>query len=221
MYREGARELIVMVVDDHQGVARGWARELTALGCRCLVAYTAAEALRVLEDAPHLSAAVVDFRLPDGDGLQVVKAIRARWPLAAIALVTGDPPYSGFANDVMQRGVFYGRKPLSARVFAGLLERAVRLALATGKSPSIDDLLAPHGLSPAERVALAAQLAAKSHQEAVRISNKDTHTLKSQTSAALHKCGHSTLRAFTSELLRTLGVRGLQHKRRGGVGKTE
>lgn len=57
-------------------------------GMRVVKAATLSEAVqRWQQDAPNLL--VIDWNLPDGDGLQLVRAVRARDPDVPIVMITG------------------------------------------------------------------------------------------------------------------------------------
>ena len=79
-----------LVVDDHPLVARGIA-EYLATHCgfgRVRLAANAAEALGGMADEPAL--AIVDFWLPDGAALSLLRQLVQCWPLARLLVLSGD-----------------------------------------------------------------------------------------------------------------------------------
>jgi CheY-like chemotaxis protein len=65
----------VLVVEDDQATAHWLLRLLTSRGvCRITCAATVAQALRLLDPAPDW--VILDIDLPDGSGLEVLRAIR-------------------------------------------------------------------------------------------------------------------------------------------------
>ena len=79
----------VLIVDDHELVRHGLAlivrdrfenAEIEECG-------TAAEALDVLKAGP-VDAALVDVRMPDVDGIELLKEIKARWPKVPVIMLT-------------------------------------------------------------------------------------------------------------------------------------
>jgi DNA-binding response OmpR family regulator len=81
----------ILIVDDDQSVADTFARMLQLEGFKVKTALTAEEGL---EHASALlpDAIILDFRMPIANGLQFLREVRARPPLANIpvAIVTGD-----------------------------------------------------------------------------------------------------------------------------------
>lgn len=81
----------VFLVDDHELIRCGVREALSLKGHE--VVGEAACVADALERAPVLDvdAAVVDIRLPDGCGLEVVQALRSRFPTAGIVVLTMFP----------------------------------------------------------------------------------------------------------------------------------
>ena len=82
-----AEELCVLLVEDHEDTARVMARVLRALGHRVAIAGTVKHAAELAE-AEAFDLLVCDIGLPDGTGLDVVRAMHAVRRIPAIA-VTG------------------------------------------------------------------------------------------------------------------------------------
>src|SRR5688572_28933763 len=79
----------VFLLDDHEVVRRGLRELLESEGDLVVVgeAATAAEALRrIPATSPHV--AVLDVRLPDGDGVSVCREIRSAHPEVACLMLT-------------------------------------------------------------------------------------------------------------------------------------
>jgi signal transduction histidine kinase/ActR/RegA family two-component response regulator len=78
----------ILVVDDDPGVRRFIVECLQMLGHEVTQAATGQEGLAMLEvDAPDLL--IVDFAMPGMNGIDVVQAVRRRWPNLSIILATG------------------------------------------------------------------------------------------------------------------------------------
>jgi DNA-binding NarL/FixJ family response regulator len=78
----------VLLVEDDERFAR-WVRRILGAGVTVLVQATAAGAVKVLESEEILSGAVVDLRLPDGTGWEVLEAARRRRPFARAIVLSG------------------------------------------------------------------------------------------------------------------------------------
>lgn len=107
----------VLVVDDEIDLAKTCARLLRRLGYEVICASTVAEGVRRIDDEA-LVAVVVDLRLPDGSGIDVVFAAgQRRVPTPAI-VITGflSPASREAALAAGARAIL--TKPFSARALA-------------------------------------------------------------------------------------------------------
>jgi CheY-like chemotaxis protein len=81
----------ILVVEDHDDTLRSMKMLLNRLGYEVLLAENMTEALRIAEEQPF-DILLSDIGLPDGNGLELLKQIRARRNVPALAL-------SGFGMD--------------------------------------------------------------------------------------------------------------------------
>jgi len=79
----------IMIVDDHALVRRGMAHVVRECFSEAEVteASDADEAIRVME-AERIDIALVDVRLPDVDGLDLLHELRTRWPDTPVIMLT-------------------------------------------------------------------------------------------------------------------------------------
>jgi len=78
----------LLTVDAQEDLLATYVRLLTPRGYRVVTAPTRAAGLLAIErEAPRL--VIADFRLPDGDGLDVVRAARSRVPPVPAIVVSG------------------------------------------------------------------------------------------------------------------------------------
>jgi two-component system response regulator YesN len=85
--REGTRRERILLVEDDRGVRELIRRFLSDL-YEISPAATGAEALAILRREP-VAAIVLDYRLPDRTGLEVLNDIRATWPTVPVVMMTG------------------------------------------------------------------------------------------------------------------------------------
>jgi two-component system, NarL family, response regulator DevR len=140
MATDSARPVRVFLLDDHEVVRQGVTAmletqpDLTVVG----EAATAAEALaRVPALTPDV--AVLDVRLPDGDGVQVCRQLRAQLPGLACLMLTSFADDEALFESVMAGAAGYVLKELRG----GDLVQAIRTVAAGG---SLLDPTATHQL---------------------------------------------------------------------------
>ena len=90
----------LLLVDDEDNLAQNLAEALTAAGHEVVVSHTVEQALA---HNRRLQTAVLDYRLPDGTGLDVARELRARDPSIQILFIsgfTGDLGWPDLYSDV-------------------------------------------------------------------------------------------------------------------------
>jgi len=78
----------ILVVEDETDLAVTYDRLLRRQGYRVLTAASRVEGLQAIESAPP-ALVIADLRLSDGDGLDIIRAARARKPQVPVIVVTG------------------------------------------------------------------------------------------------------------------------------------
>ena len=77
-----------MVVDDHESTRETVSEVIEREGHRSLTAADAAEAIDLF-DKGNVDVVFTDYRLPDRDGLEVLKEVRERNSDVPVVLITG------------------------------------------------------------------------------------------------------------------------------------
>jgi two-component system, cell cycle response regulator len=115
----------VLVVDDEDNVRKGLVTLLEHWGYQCSGAASAEIALDELRAAPR-DIVIADIRMPGMDGLQLLRAVKARLPDADFIMITGyDAEYSYL--DVVEGGATdFIIKPFAPEELRAKLQRILR-----------------------------------------------------------------------------------------------
>jgi DNA-binding NtrC family response regulator len=113
----------ILVVDDEPLIRWSLTNRLEQEGYRVLEAENAAQAHDRRREGVDL--VLLDYRLPDADGLTVLKTIRETSPDTLVIMLTGDSSVA-LAVEAMKQGAFhYATKPFDVDEIALLVERAL------------------------------------------------------------------------------------------------
>jgi CheY-like chemotaxis protein len=128
----------VLLVDDDILFCRIVHRMLSKEGYTIQTSQSIADALGAIEQK-HFDVYVIDYKLPDGTGLDVAERIRSKWGATPIILISGYDP-SGVALRAQELGISeFIEKPFSQETICNAIKKAM------GPSPK-----AASGLSPGD-----------------------------------------------------------------------
>jgi DNA-binding NtrC family response regulator len=113
----------VLVVDDEPLIRFALNDRLTADGYKVIEADTAAQAIAKSEDGVDL--VLLDYKLPDGDGLTVLKRIKEQHPDTLVILLTAHQSVE-LAVEAMKQGAYhYANKPFNLDEISILVAKAL------------------------------------------------------------------------------------------------
>src|SRR5215831_4979788 len=117
------RAATILVVDDEPLIRYALNDRLVADGYRVVEAGTAADA--IAKSAEGVDLVLLDYKLPDGDGLSVLKRIRERDPDALVILLTAHSSVE-IAVEAMKQGAYhYANKPFNLDEISLLVAKAL------------------------------------------------------------------------------------------------
>lgn len=117
--RAASREETVLVVQDNPHLRKTLKTYFAREGFHVLDAGTSLEALRLAEQAPRLDLLLCDFSLPDGAGLELASALRARLPRLKLLLALGHPEQRAALREDELTGAI--NKPFDLKQFGALV----------------------------------------------------------------------------------------------------
>ncbi len=116
-------ESTILVVDDEALIRWSLVQRLTAEGYFVIEAGTAKEALQKFRNNTDL--VLLDYKLPDGDGLQVLKAMKAAEPEILVILLTAFSTIETAVEAMKQGAYHYANKPFNLDEIALVVAKAL------------------------------------------------------------------------------------------------
>ncbi len=80
----------ILIVDDEEVVRLSYTRILASSQCEVKQAWTWAQVAQAMQDE-KFDVVLLDLRMPEMDGMQVLKLLKARWPESEVIIITGYP----------------------------------------------------------------------------------------------------------------------------------
>src|SRR5205823_2769130 len=128
--RKVGEGLKVLVIDDNQGFAETMAETLERVGYECAVATSGRAGVRLIEQ-DDFDLILTDLRLPDVDGLTVLRKAREALPDAEVIVITGYGDVKTAVEAIKQGAANYLTKPPDRDELRAIVEKASeRLRLA-------------------------------------------------------------------------------------------
>ena len=125
----------VLVVDDDIAVCRIVRRMLSGEKYEVRVSSSVADALNVIEQE-SFDAYVLDYKLPDGSGLDIAERIRSKSRAAPIILISGYDPRSVALRAEQLRITEFLQKPFSRETICEVMQKAIDSSSSTAPAES-------------------------------------------------------------------------------------
>ena len=114
----------VLVVDDDIEVCQILHRMLSDEQYKVQTSHSVADALGAIEQKPF-DVYVMDYKLPDGSGLDVAERIRSKWGATPIILISGyDPSAVALRAEKLNISDFI-EKPFSRETICNAMKKAI------------------------------------------------------------------------------------------------
>ncbi len=108
---QGSTVETVLIVDDDRDIADALSLALQGYGHKVAAAYSAREALDLLDENHEICLVISDIRMPDVSGFDFCRVVRHRFPGLPMVLITG---ISVTSEDVVPRDAAILQKPVAA-----------------------------------------------------------------------------------------------------------
>ncbi len=115
----------VLVIDDEAIVRVSCERVLEPEGYEVVVTSRGDEAIKLLEKE-HFDIVLTDLKMPDMDGLEVLKTIKQRWPDVIVIIITGYGTISTAVQAIKLGAYEYIEKPFTPHDILKVVERALQ-----------------------------------------------------------------------------------------------
>jgi DNA-binding NtrC family response regulator len=101
----------VLLVDDEVSFVETFSERLVMRNLEISTAFSGAEALQVLEKDHNIEVIILDVKMPGMDGIETLVAIKKKWPLVEVIMLSGHADVES-AIDGMKQGAYdYLMKP--------------------------------------------------------------------------------------------------------------
>ena len=122
----------VFVVDDDPAICRIIHRMLSDEQCKVETSQSVADALQAIEQE-SFDVYVIDYKLPDGSGLDVAERVRSKWGATPIIFISGYDP-SAVALRAEKLGIAdFLKKPFSRELICNAVKKAIGSPKAASK----------------------------------------------------------------------------------------
>jgi DNA-binding NtrC family response regulator len=101
----------ILIVDDEEVVRLSYMRILAATNCHVKAAWTWLQVAQAMQQEPF-DVVLLDLRMPEMDGMKVLKALKSKWPESEVIIITGYPTLESAKEAVALGAYDYLTKPI-------------------------------------------------------------------------------------------------------------
>ena len=101
----------ILIVDDEEVVRLSYMRILGGTNCNVKAVSTWSQIAQLMQQDPF-DVVLLDLRMPEMDGISVLKALKQRWPESEVIIITGYPTLESAKQAVALGAYDYLTKPV-------------------------------------------------------------------------------------------------------------
>ena len=101
----------ILIVDDEEVVRLSYMRILGGTNCNVKAVSTWSQIAQLMQQDPF-DVVLLDLRMPEMDGITVLKALKQRWPESEVIIITGYPTLESAKEAVALGAYDYLTKPV-------------------------------------------------------------------------------------------------------------
>lgn len=101
----------ILIIDDEEVIRLSYLRILAGANCEVKAVWTWAQVNQAMQEEPF-DLVLLDLRMPGMDGLDVLAAIKQRWPASEVIIITGYPTLESVKQAVNLGAYDYLTKPV-------------------------------------------------------------------------------------------------------------
>lgn len=116
----------ILVIDDEPDICELLSLTLTRMGLSCETANTCRQGINCI-NLHDYSLVLTDMRLPDGDGIELVKYIQKNKPQIPVAVITAYGNVDGAVNTLKAGAFDYVSKPVNVPLLKDLVKTALSM----------------------------------------------------------------------------------------------
>lgn len=114
----------ILIADDENVVRLSYLKSLVGAGYKATAVNGGSQTLRLMEQQAF-DVVFLDLRMPDLDGLFVLRAIKRHWPDSEVIIITGYPAIATAKEAVMLGAFHYLVKPVGPDEVVGAAKAAL------------------------------------------------------------------------------------------------
>ncbi len=122
--RENDANRLILVVDDEEAIRSGIAKVLSRLNLKVATAAGGLAALEMMARKPY-AIVLLDVKMPDLDGMEVLKRIRQDYPGTEVIMITGFPTIQGAVECIKHGALDYLVKPFRIDDLEAVVQKAL------------------------------------------------------------------------------------------------